>query len=176
MEPLQAALGPWHEFYTLLGTASATMVGLLFVAATVGARVFSANRRAPLRVFLSASVVNFSLTLAVSLAVLAPVRSWVLLGVMIVGCGLFGLVHSVLACVDTVRDGIIKRIDLEDRTWYIALPIIGYLCVVASGVTLALRLDAGCAALAVAVGMLLVVGVHNAWDITVWSITRQRDN
>jgi hypothetical protein len=185
MEPLAAVLGPWHEFYALLGTASATMVGLLFVAATVGASVFGANRRAALRVFLSASVVNFSLTLAVSLIVLAPVRSWVLLGVMIVGCGLFGLVHSVLACIDTVRDGIIKRIDLEDRTWYIALPIVGYLCVVASGVILALgaregrldivRPDLGCAALAVSAGILLVVGVHNAWDITVWSITRRQD-
>jgi hypothetical protein len=180
MEPLAAALGPWHEFYTLLGTASATMVGLLFVAATVAGGVFSASRRAAQRVFLSASVVNFSLILAVSLIVLAPVRTWVLLGVMIMGCGLFGLVHSGLACVDTVRDGMIKRIDLEDRTWYIAFPIVGYMCVVASGVVLALgprvgRPDIGCAALAVSAGVLLAVGVHNAWDITVWSITRRQD-
>jgi len=33
--PLAEALGRWHEFYMLLGGASATMVGLLFVAATV---------------------------------------------------------------------------------------------------------------------------------------------
>jgi hypothetical protein len=25
------------------------------------------------------------------------------------------------------------------------------------------------------VGILLVIGIHNAWDITVWSITRPRD-
>jgi hypothetical protein len=24
-------------------------------------------------------------------------------------------------------------------------------------------------------GMLLVVGTHNAWDITIWNITRHRD-
>jgi hypothetical protein len=30
-------------------------------------------------------------------------------------------------------------------------------------------------ALALAVGILLVIGIHNAWDITVWSITRPRD-
>ena len=74
------ALGPWHEFYMLGGTASATMVGLLFVAASVGAGVFSADRRAPLRVFLSASVVNFSTVLAACLVVLAPVGNWMLLG------------------------------------------------------------------------------------------------
>jgi hypothetical protein len=173
--PLADALRHWQEFYTLLGTASATMVGLLFVAATVGSGVFSGDRRAPLRVFLSASVVNFSSILAVCLMVLAPEQSWVLLGVLIVGCGLFGLTHSCLAWRDTLHEGLIKSIDLEDRTWYIALPIVGYLCVMAAGITLALRLDMGCAALALSMGVLLLVALHNAWDITVWIITRQRD-
>jgi hypothetical protein len=173
--PLVDALSRWHEFYTLLGTSSATMVGLLFVAATVGSGVFSGDRRAPLRVFLSASVVNFSLILAACLAVLAPVRSWVVPGGLIMGCGLFGLTHSCLAWRDTLVDGLIKAIDVEDRTWYLALPITGYLCVAASGIALALRLDLGCDALAASVGMLLAVGLHNAWDITVWIITRRRE-
>jgi hypothetical protein len=174
MLPLADAMGPWHEFYALLGTASATMVGLLFVAASVGSGVFSSDRRAALRLFLSASVVNFGLLLAACLLVLAPVRSWVLLGVAVLGCGLFGLTHSCLAWRDSMRDGLLKSIDLEDRTWYIVLPILGYLFVVASGATLALRLDVGCAALALSMGILLVVGLHNAWDITVWSMTRRR--
>ena len=37
--PPTDALSHWHEFYMLGGTASATMVGLLFVAASVGAPV-----------------------------------------------------------------------------------------------------------------------------------------
>jgi hypothetical protein len=173
MKPLEVALGTWHDFYVLLGTASATMVGLLFVAATVGSGVFTADRRAALRVFLSASVVNFGLLLAACLAVLAPVHSWVLLGVLIIGCGALGLVHCCLAWVDTLRDGLIKAIDLEDRTWYIVMPLVGYLCVIASGVTLALQLDVGCSALALSMGLQLAVGLHNAWDITVWSMTRR---
>jgi hypothetical protein len=92
MPTLTEALGRWHEFYTLLGTASATMVGLLFVAATVGSGVFAADRRAPLRMFLSASVVHFSGILASSLIVLAPVQSWVLFGVLIWGAGSLGWV------------------------------------------------------------------------------------
>jgi hypothetical protein len=53
--------------------------------------VFSAERRAPLRVFVSASVVHFSGILAVCLIVLAPLQGEVLYGVLIVGCGVFGL-------------------------------------------------------------------------------------
>ena len=117
MPPLAVALAPWHEFYILLGTASATMIGLLFVAATVGSGVFTSGRRAALRVFLSASVVNFSNILASSLIVVSPVRNWTLFGVLITGCGVFGLAHSGLAWRDTLRDGLIASIDLEDRTW-----------------------------------------------------------
>jgi hypothetical protein len=173
--PPADALSPWHEFYTLAGTASATMVGLLFVAASVAAGVFSGDRRAPLRVFLSASVINFSTILAACLVVLAPVGNWMLLGGLIVACGLFGLAHGYLAWRDTVRDGLIAAIDLEDRTWYLIMPIVGYLLEAGSGVALALRLDQGCAALALSIGLLLVVGIHNAWDITVWSITRRKE-
>ncbi len=93
--PLAEALAHWHEFYSLLGTASATLVGLLFVAATVSSGVFTANRRAPLRVFLSASVVHFSGILAVCLIVLAPLANWMQFGLLVLGCGLFGLVYCV---------------------------------------------------------------------------------
>jgi hypothetical protein len=174
MPQLAETIGPWHEFYTLLGTASATMVGLLFVAATVGSSVFSVDRQAALRVFLTATVVNFSLILAACLIVQVPVREPVWFGAMILGCGLFGLGHSFVALLSSIRDGLIKKVDLEDRTWYIVMPIIGYLLVAASGVTLALQLDWGCLALPLSLGVVLVVGLHNAWDITVWSMIRRQ--
>ncbi len=174
MPPLANTLGPWHEFYTLLGTASATLIGLQFVAATVGASVFASSRRAALRVFLSASVVNFSSILAASLIVLAPVRNWAAFGALIVGCGIFGLTHSALAWRDTLREGLITAIDTEDRVWYVALPVLGYLLVACSGIALGLRSEFGTAALAVSMGLLLLVALHNAWDITLWIITRRQ--
>jgi hypothetical protein len=173
--PVTDALAHWHEFYTLLGTASATMVALLFVAASVGSGAFTSSRRAALRVFLSASVVNFSTILMACLTILAPLASWVVLGSLIMACGLVGLAHTCMALRDTLHDGLFARIDLEDRTWYLVLPMVGYVFVAAAGVTLALQLDQGCEALALSMGMLLLVGIHNAWDITVWSITRRRD-
>jgi hypothetical protein len=175
MPALAEVLGHWHEFYMLLGTVAGTLVGLLFVAASVSSGVFSSDRSAPLRVFLSASVVNFGSILAVSLIILTPVQNWMLFGTMILGCGIVGLAYYGLAWRDAVRDGLSAAIDLEDRVWYFALPVVGYLFVAGSGVTLALELDLGCLALALSTGMLLVIGIHNAWDITVWIITRRRE-
>jgi len=172
--PLTNLLHAWEAFYTLLGTASATMVGLLFVAASVGSGVFMPGRRAPLRVFLSASVVNFSLTLASSLVVLAPLPNGTWIGALILACGVFGFSHACLAWRDTLKDGLMKVIDFEDRTWYLALPIVGYSGVAASGALLALQYAQGCVALAVSVSVLLAIGLHNAWDITLWIITQRR--
>lgn len=171
--PLSDVFAAWHEFYALLGAASATMVGLLFVAASVGAGVFSSDRRAPLRIFLSASVVHFAGILAVSLLVLAPIRNWLLFGVMILGCGLFGLCYCGLTWRDTVREGLSASIDLDDKTWYAALPALAYLCETAAAIALVMRLDQGAVGLAIAVAVLLLVGIHNAWDITIWMITRR---
>ena len=175
MPQLENLIRPWHEFYTLLGTASATMVALLFVTASIATGVFTAARRAPLRVFLSATIVHFSSVLAASLVILAPIQSRILLGPLLLACGIFGLAYSLLTWRDTVRDGLSASIDLEDRTWYVLLPIACYLFEIGSGGLILWRTHDGCVGLAVAMSMLLVIGIHNAWDITVWTITRRRD-
>jgi hypothetical protein len=165
----------WRNYYELLGSGSATMIGLLFVAATVGGGAFSSDRRAPVRMFLSASVVHFTGILSVSLVVMAPLESQILFGTLIVAGGLFGLAYYGATWRDTVQDGLIKRIDLEDRIWYAFLPVVGYLLETASGVMLILGLASGWPTLAATMGMLVVIAIHNAWDITVWSMSRRRD-
>jgi hypothetical protein len=174
MESLRDILTEWHEFYTLLGTAAGTLVGLLFVAASVGSGVFTLERRAPLRLFLTATVVHFSSVLAVSLIMLLPLASWPVLGAIVLVCALVGLGYSALAMRDSVRDGLITNVDWEDRTWYGVLPVLAYIAEFAAGIALAGGATAGCAALAASMGLLLVVGIHNAWDITVWTISRRQ--
>ncbi len=162
---------PWNEFYALLGQASATMVGLLLVAASIGAGIFSQDRRGALRMFLSASVVQFGCILAGCLIVLAPVPRWDTPGGLILACGVFGLAYSAIAWRDTVHDGLNAKIDLEDRIWYAVAPALGYSFQAAAGFAFILQRDFACAVLAVAMDTLLLVAIHNAWDITVWSIT-----
>jgi hypothetical protein len=174
METLHDILTEWHDYFMLLGTAAGTLVGLLFVAATVSAGVFSLERRAPLRLFLTATVVHFSSVLVVSLIMLLPLAHWLLLGAIVLVCGLVGLGYSALAVRDCVRDGLITNVDWEDRTWYGVLPFFAYIAELAAGIALADGRAIGCAALAACMGALLVIGIHNAWDITVWTISRRQ--
>ena len=124
---------------------------------------------------MSATVVNFSSVLVVSLIALAPLQTWLLFGAPILCCGIGGLVYYGLAWRDAVRDGLNKSIALDDRIWYAVLPAVGYAMEAVSGVTLVLHRQLGCVVLAFSMGALLMVGIHNAWDITVWSITRRRE-
>jgi hypothetical protein len=173
MLPLPPILARWHDFYALLGEASATMVGLLFVAASVGAGIFSQSHRGALRMFLSASVVQFGCILAGCLIVLAPVSRWDYLGGLILASGAFGLAYSAIAWRDAIHDGLSAKIDMEDRIWYAAAPVLGYCLQAGAGITFILRQEFACASLAIAMATLLLVAMHNAWDITVWSITRR---
>jgi hypothetical protein len=175
MQPLTQALAPWHDFYALMGGASATMVGLLFVAASVSSGAFSRSSRGAQRMFLSASVIQFASVLGGCLIILAPLQRWGELGGLILASGAFGLAYCGMAWRDAVRDGLDKRIDLEDRFWYAIAPAVGYLFMVCAGIALILRLDQGCAALALAMGALLVIAIHNAWDITIWSVMRRKE-
>ena len=175
MQSFHDALAPWHDFYTVSGEASATMTGLLFVAASVSSHVFRAGRPGASRMFLSASVAQFAGALAASLAALAPVSDWRVIGGLILVFGLFGLGYSAAAWRGAVRDGVAERIGLEDRLWYAVGPAVGYLLEAGAGVALFLHASAGCGALAAALGFLLIVAIHNAWDITIWSLTRRKD-
>jgi hypothetical protein len=170
--PLADALAPWTSFYAVLGESAATMVALLFVAASVGSRTFQGSRASALRMFLSASVVHFTGILVVSLITIAPLHAWPVCGALVIAAGLFGLVYHVFAWRDAINDGLAKRIDREDTVWYCVLPILGYLLELAAGVLLALQRAAALPALAVSTGFLMIVAIHNAWDITVWSISR----
>src|ERR1700692_1709628 len=53
----------WHEFYILLGTAAAALVGLLFVAASIGAGYLSAEPSSPPRTFTSPIVFHYTYVL-----------------------------------------------------------------------------------------------------------------
>jgi hypothetical protein len=176
MSPLIESIREWHDTYMLFGTASATLIGLLFVAASVGSSFFNQEKHPALRAFLSPSLVHFTCVLAACLIVISPLRSSLLLGGLIVGDGLFGMLYVGLVWRSMVRHGFSATIDLEDRMWYAVLPAVGYMIMVVAGAaTLAQQIDSGCAVLAVAMGSLTLVGIRNAWDMTVWTVVRRPD-
>ena len=164
---------PWHDFYSILGTAAATLVGLMFVAASVGTGVFTHERQVGLRCFLSPTVVAFSVVLAASLIGMLPETRWPVPGVLLLATGVYGVVYSWFVWRRMVREGIAASIDLEDRICYALIPAIAYLIMGLAGATFAIAVDAAFVILASGVCLLLLAGIRNAWDMTTWAVLRR---
>ena len=167
---MQHQIQDWHDFYILIATASATLIGLMFVAASVGASIFNAEREVPLRAFLTPTVVHFSAILVSCLASMAPSLSPVSLGALLALIGAVGIGFTCRAVLNLRRRGITRRIDLEDRCCYVLIPIAIYLVLIANGVILPVSPALGLDMLAGILVALLLLGIHNAWDMTLWIV------
>lgn len=164
----------WHDFYGLIGTASATLVGLMFVAASIGAGIFTREHQVGIRSFLSPTVVHFSTVLVICLLATVPNEARAPLGLLEALVGAIGFVYSAWVWRRMRRHGIFATIDMADRLWYAMLPIVAYLLVIAAGLSLARQSQPSLEVLALAMVMLLLIGIRNAWDMTVWIIDRHQ--
>jgi hypothetical protein len=161
----------WHDFYLLVGTASATLVGLMFVAASIGASVFSEQSRNALQAFISPTVVNFAAALFTCIVVTIPSQTWLTLGVLLAAGGIAGLVYAGRVWIQMIIRRSFK-VDAVDRLFYATVPLLGYLLVLASGILLLLRMRWSSDVTAAALVVLLFAGIRNAWDMTTWIMMR----
>jgi hypothetical protein len=156
----------WHEFYTLLGTAAAALVALLFVAASIATGRLSAARGSPTRTFTSPVLVHYTYVLFVSLVALVPVNTDVSLAV-IVGIGAAaGLAYAIFLMIRVLRSS--SAIDIDDRLAYGAGPPLAYAAALAGAVLIGTRSQIGPPLLAGALILLILVNIRNSWDLIVF--------
>ena len=160
----------WHEFYILLGTAAAALVGLLFVAASIGAGYLSAERASPTRTFTSPIVFHYTYVLFLSLVSLMPTNTDTSLAVIIGLSAAAALVYSGFILVRVLRS---HTTDLDDRLGYGAGPVAAYAAELAAAVLIFERSVVGPSLLAGALTLLLLVNIRNAWDLTVFFAQRR---
>jgi hypothetical protein len=163
-------LHEWHDFYLLIGTASATLVGLMFVAASIGASFFTAEREAGMRAFLTPTVLHFTAVLGTCVVMTVPALAVEALSALWLGIACIGVAYAARVWHQLRRGGF--NIDLADRLWYATAPIASYLLMVAAAILLLLRQAAALDLLASSVVLLLLLGIRNAWDMTVWMTLR----
>src|SRR5258707_12625537 len=84
----------WHDFDLLIGTAAATLVGLMFVAASIGASVLTEKSRAAMQAFISPTVVPFTTVLVIPCLAVVPTHEWATLAGLLAVVGLAGAIYS----------------------------------------------------------------------------------
>jgi hypothetical protein len=173
MDPsLSALLHEWHDFYVLVGTASATLVGLMFVAVSIGKTIFDESHRAAVTAFISPTVAHFAAVLFACLVASMPSHTWHTLGGLLGVGALAGAVYSGGPVVQMIVRRRFK-IDLTDRLFYALAPLAGYVLALAAALLLFTHDGAVSADLfAAAVLTLLFAAIRNAWDMMVWIVIK----
>jgi hypothetical protein len=152
----------WHDFYMLLGTASAALVALLFVAVSIGANFLTPERSVATRTFMSPVVFHFSTLLLMSLVMLVPSHTALSLAIGIVLVAVAGLGYTTLVLIGLARASVS---DIADRFGYGILPSAAYLAMLAAAGLVISPGARGDDVLAAAVVLLLAVNIRNAWDL-----------
>jgi hypothetical protein len=168
---LSDMLHGWHDYFMLTGTASATLIGLMFVAASIGSSIFSEQHRAGMQAFITPTLVHFTLVLVLSLLMLAPTHTTATLtgGLSLIGG--IGIAYAAAISLRITRT--YAGLELADRFWYALIPVTGHLLVIGAALcAFAGEPAIALALLPVAMVMLLLAGLRNAWDMTLWIIER----
>ena len=166
------ALKEWHDFYLLVGTAGATLLALLFVAASLGAGFLTEERQTGTSTFMSPVVVHFTSVFFLSAVALFPSHQAQFFAALIGVTALIGGILSTWITVQVVRTDMTNYV--EDYLAYGLLPGLGYLALLAAAVSIYLERDFGLDALAGALLLLAIVNIRNAWDLTITMVRRHR--
>ena len=166
----------WHDFYLLIGTAAAALIGLMFVAVSVGANYLTESHTAAVQSFFTPTVVYFASVFVTCVLLLAPLGPTPL-GAILLALGLGGLGYASVVWVRMGRRGFTATIDMPDRLWYALSPVAAHaLVVVAATVLLVHNQESGLEILGTAIVLQLLVAIRNAWDITAWIVMRSQQN
>jgi hypothetical protein len=163
----------WENFFILGASAGATLIGLLFVAISLGAGLSTPQGLDATRAFLTPTLILFGGVLFECMAVLPPWPSAWPVGIILGLCGLTGLVNQVYVILKQFKMNI-ASLDWLDWALFSAVPALGYASLVAGAAGLIAEKSFAPYAVAGAITLLLFAGIFGAWDLTLW-IARNRD-
>ena len=163
-EALLAPLAAWQTYYVIIGTAAATLTGLMFVVITLMAQLrVHPPSWSHMRVFNTSNVVHFGAAL-----LSAP---WPALWTAALLLGLAGLagVSYVFIVLWEVRHRLVGyQLVRSDWLWYTLLPLISYTALVVAAILLPIYPGPVLFIIAAVTMLLLFMGIHNAWDVVTY--------
>lgn len=158
-------LNQWQNFYMLVGTAAATLTGLMFVTTTIlaGIDTHVPTANAGIAAFNTPTVVQFAVVLLLAGLLSAPWRTFSSLRVLLSLVGLGMVIYSIIVLRRMMRMPHYQS-TLEDWLWYMVFPFLANVLLIIAAFMLTANPSTALYIIAFAVLCLLLVGIRNAWD------------
>jgi hypothetical protein len=174
MSSFAAAAAPWQTFYVLVGTAAATLVGLMFVAVTFGSSLVKRETSTTVRSFIDPTFTHFVQVLFLACLAVIPTMGPRLLGALVLGVGALRAaalirVHRHMRQAQRIHNDI----ELSDWVTGIVLPLLCYLLLGATGIGFIEGYAPAFTALAIVTVAILMLGIFGAWELMLWMALRR---
>jgi hypothetical protein len=159
-------LSDWQNFYTIMGTAAATLTGLMFVVTTLiaGIDTHMSTLNAGVSAFNTPTVVHFCAVLLMAGILSAPWQTFSSPGLLLGLLGL-GMEFYLIIVLRRMRRMPNYQSTLEDWLWYMAFPLLAHVLLIIAAFVLPENPAPALYIVSSAMMMLLLVGIRNAWDM-----------
>jgi len=158
----------------IIGTAAATLTGLMFVVTTLiaGVERRAATLSAGISAFNTPTVVHFCAVLLIAGILSAPWQTFSSVRLLLGLLGL-GAVFYLIIILRRMRHIPHYQTPLKDWLWYMAFPLIAYIMLIVAAIALPANPALALYIISAVMIMLLFLGIHNAWDlVTYFAIVR----
>jgi hypothetical protein len=171
IESFSASQHAWQNFYSLVGTAAATLTGLMFLSVTFGSTIVTKKSATAARAFTDPTFMHFVQVFIICCLMNVPTITPPILGLLLIGLAGLRLVPHVWVYRQLQYAHSING-DLEMSDWlmYVVLPLLNYILLTFSGLGFVFERAAAFNGLAIfAVGHILI-GILCAWELLVWMV------
>jgi hypothetical protein len=158
------SLTEWANFYVIVGSSAAALIGLQFVVITLIANMpVTQDVERATSAFATPTIVHFATVLAVAAVICAP---WHGITPAAACWGILGLVGWVYEIIVTwrMRSQTAYKPQFDDVLFHLVLPFAAYATLAGSWYAVRSNLHGALFAVGAAALVLLLVGIHNAWD------------
>ena len=159
-------LSSWQNFYMIMGTAAATLTGLMFVVTTLiaGIDAHLSTLNAAVSAFNTPTVVHFGTVLLLAGVLSAPWQTFSSVSLLLGLLGLGMVVYSIIVLRRMWRVPHYQS-TLEDWLWYMAFPFLAHVALIVAAFVLPKNPPSALYIVGLAIMLLLLVGIRNAWDM-----------
>jgi hypothetical protein len=164
-EAVLSPLAAWQNFYVIIGSAAATLTGLMFVVVTLiaGVRARVSPGSEAFATFNTPTVLHFGAALLVAALLSAPWQALWNAGLLLGLTGLWGVTYVIIVIRRTRRLTDYQPV-LEDWLFHTVFPLVSYTALLVAAILLPGHPAPALFVIAAATVLLLFTGIHNAWD------------
>lgn len=168
----ESLFSPWESFYVIVGSSGAALTGLQFVVMALVAEAHRKGSSETVNAFGTPTVVHFCMVLGTAAVLSAPWPGTLGPTVILAAAGLFGMVYAAIVTTRARRQTGYTPV-WEDWIWHSILPFVAYAVMLVGALTMTRTHHEGLFALGATSLLLLLIGIHNAWDSVAYVATVQ---